>query len=62
MVAAREQGVALVPRSELLAELAKDQRVIGLTGTHGKTTATSMMVHVLHAAGRDDFAYWEQRS
>ena len=54
MVAAREQGVALVPRSELLAELAKEQRVIGLTGTHGKTTATSMMVHVLHAAGRDD--------
>ncbi len=28
-------------------------RVIGLTGTHGKTTATSMMVHVLAAAGRD---------
>jgi UDP-N-acetylmuramate--alanine ligase len=28
-------------------------RVIGLTGTHGKTTATSMMVHVARAAGED---------
>ena len=29
------------------------QQVVGLAGTHGKTTATSMMVHVLAAAGRD---------
>jgi hypothetical protein len=34
--------------------LAKVRPVIGLTGTHGKTTATSMMVHVLRAAGRDE--------
>ncbi len=54
LVAARLQGARLIARSELLAELARQQRVIGLTGTHGKTTATSMMVHVLHAAGRDD--------
>ncbi len=30
------------------------KRVIGFTGTHGKTTATSMMAQVSLAAGRDD--------
>jgi UDP-N-acetylmuramate--alanine ligase len=44
----------LISRGELLGELATSLRVIGLTGTHGKTTATSMMVHVARAAGRDD--------
>jgi UDP-N-acetylmuramate--alanine ligase len=54
LVAARARGATLVNRAELLAWLAHLQPVIGLTGTHGKTTATSMMVQVLHAAGRDD--------
>lgn len=54
IVAARDAGVALVPRAKALAELSSMKRVIGLTGTHGKTTATSMMVQVALAAGRDD--------
>ena len=54
LIAARERGATLVTRAELFAELAEATSVIGLTGTHGKTTATSMMVHVLAAAGRDD--------
>lgn len=54
LVAARARGATMVTRAELLGELATRTRVIGLTGTHGKTTATSMMVHVLIAAGRDD--------
>jgi UDP-N-acetylmuramate--alanine ligase len=53
LASARARGARLVARGELLAELATSHRVIGLTGTHGKTTATSMMVHVAHAAGRD---------
>ena len=51
--AARERGATMVTRARVLAELAAMQPVVGLTGTHGKTTATSMMVHVLHAAGID---------
>jgi UDP-N-acetylmuramate--alanine ligase len=54
LVSARERGATLLNRAQVLSTLAKLQPVIGLTGTHGKTTATSMMVHVLHAAGRDD--------
>jgi UDP-N-acetylmuramate--alanine ligase len=54
LAAARKRGATLMARAEVLAELGHLQSVIGLTGTHGKTTATSMMVHVLRAAGRDD--------
>jgi UDP-N-acetylmuramate: L-alanyl-gamma-D-glutamyl-meso-diaminopimelate ligase len=31
----------------------KDRRVLMVAGTHGKTTSTAMMAHVLEAAGRD---------
>jgi UDP-N-acetylmuramate: L-alanyl-gamma-D-glutamyl-meso-diaminopimelate ligase len=31
----------------------KDRRVLMVTGTHGKTTSTAIMAHVLEAAGRD---------
>ena len=31
----------------------RDRRVLMVTGTHGKTTSTAMMAHVLTAAGRD---------
>lgn len=53
LVAARSGGAVLLSRAQILAELALARPVIGLTGTHGKTTATSMMVHVLAADGRD---------
>lgn len=54
LVAARRRGALLLRRGEALAALAGAQRVIGLTGTHGKTTATSMLVHVMLCEGRDD--------
>ena len=54
LVAGRAHGVMLVPRAQALASLVQDQATIGLAGTHGKTTATSMMALVLAAAGRDD--------
>jgi UDP-N-acetylmuramate--alanine ligase len=53
LASARASGAVLLSRADVLAELARVRRVIGLTGTHGKTTATSMMVHVLAADGRD---------
>ena len=31
----------------------RDKRVLMVAGTHGKTTSTAMMAHVLEAAGRD---------
>ncbi len=54
LVAAREAGAEMMTRARAFEELSSMKRVIGLTGTHGKTTATSMMVQVSLAAGRDD--------
>ncbi len=54
LVEGRRSGAELLTRAQVLRELATIKRVIGFTGTHGKTTATSMMVQVSLAAGRDD--------
>ncbi|MGB8197492.1 MAG: UDP-N-acetylmuramate--L-alanine ligase [Acidimicrobiales bacterium] len=53
LVAGRARGATMLARAEVLAALATVRPVVGLTGTHGKTTATSMMVHVMAADGRD---------
>jgi UDP-N-acetylmuramate--alanine ligase len=53
LVAARDNGAVALSRAQVLAELAQVRPVVGLTGTHGKTTATSMMIQVLAADGRD---------
>jgi len=53
-VAAKHNGNIMLSRIDLLRELGAMTQVVGLTGTHGKTTATSMMACVLKAAGRDD--------
>ena len=56
LVAAREQRPKRVMhRSELLAELVANSkpRCIAVAGTHGKTTTTAMIAHVLDALGKD---------
>ncbi len=54
LVAARAAGAEMMTRARAFDELSSMKRVIGFTGTHGKTTATSMMAQVSLAAGRDD--------
>ena len=51
LVAGAVSGVEELRRRELLAQLATIQPVLAVTGTHGKTTATSMLAHVLASAG-----------
>lgn len=53
MQAARERRIPLVRRAEMLAELMRLQFSIGVGGTHGKTTTTSMVAALLDAAGLD---------
>ncbi|MFC1675192.1 UDP-N-acetylmuramate--L-alanine ligase [Candidatus Omnitrophota bacterium] len=51
LCAARELGVTLLKRAEALAELMREKTVITVTGSHGKTTTTSLLSHVLLEAG-----------
>src|SRR5262249_60277770 len=51
--AARQRGVPVIPRAEMLAELMRVKHGIAIAGTHGKTTTTSMVGAVLAEAGFD---------
>jgi UDP-N-acetylmuramate--alanine ligase len=53
MVAAREAGIPLVRRAEMLAELMRTLTSVAVAGAHGKTTTTSMVAAVLDAGGLD---------
>src|SRR3954468_15593238 len=53
MVAARERRLPLVRRAEMLAELMRLQFSVGVAGTHGKTTTTSIVASLLDAGGLD---------
>lgn len=48
---ARVLGIPVVPRKQALAELVGVGRVVGVSGTHGKTTTTVMTTEALTAAG-----------
>ncbi|HSS04787.1 MAG TPA: Mur ligase domain-containing protein [Solirubrobacterales bacterium] len=50
---AREKGLSVRHRGELLAELCAEKRLIAIAGTHGKTTTTAMLVWALRAIGAD---------
>ena len=51
--AARQRGVPVIGRAEMLAELMRLKYGIAIAGTHGKTTTTSMVAAVLGAGGFD---------
>jgi len=51
--AARERGLRELHRAELLGELTRLRPTIAVTGTHGKTTTSSMLVHALRGCGMD---------
>lgn len=53
VAAARDRGLPLFRRSQLLGWLLQGRRVVAVTGTHGKTTTTGMIGAGLAAAGLD---------
>ncbi|HZS58685.1 MAG TPA: UDP-N-acetylmuramate--L-alanine ligase [Gemmatimonadaceae bacterium] len=52
VVAARAAGLPVIRRAEALAEAVAGGTVIGIAGTHGKTTTTVMTTETLTAAGK----------
>ena len=53
LVAARERGVPVITRGECLVELMAGTRTIAVSGSHGKTSTTWMIGHLLTEAGLD---------
>ena len=53
LVEAGDQGIPIRHRSGLLASLCAVTQSIGVAGTHGKTTTTALLTHILTVAGRD---------
>ncbi len=53
VAAARSRGIPVIKRAEMLGELMRLKQSIGVSGTHGKTTTTSMIGRVLQLAGYD---------
>ena len=51
--AARQRLLPVVRRAEMLGELMRLKWSIAVGGTHGKTTTTSLVAHVLDVAGMD---------
>jgi len=53
ILAARENNIPVVKRSEMLAELTALKATIAVAGTHGKTTTTSLVGALLESAKLD---------
>ena len=53
LTAARENGIRVLTRAELLCAITDEYVVASVAGTHGKTTTTSMLTLALQEAGRD---------
>jgi len=53
LVAARQAGIPVIPRADMLAELMRMKYGVAVGGSHGKTTTTSMIATVLQRGGLD---------
>jgi UDP-N-acetylmuramate--alanine ligase len=53
IIEAKEKGIVLLRRAEALAELMRRKTVITVSGSHGKTTTTSLASYLLLEAGLD---------
>jgi UDP-N-acetylmuramate--alanine ligase len=51
--AAEKYQCKLLHRSDLLLELMREHKVLAIAGTHGKTTTTALLTHVLKCASFD---------
>lgn len=53
----QDKNFSLKKRSEVLGIISKGMFTIAVAGTHGKTTTSSMITHVLRASGNDCSAF-----
>ncbi len=51
------ENLPVLKRARVLGEISKKGKCIAISGSHGKTTITCMLSHVLRSAGRHCFAF-----
>lgn len=53
----KDRGYTILKRSEVLGLITKDYRTVAVAGTHGKTTTSSMIAHMLKVAEKNMVAF-----
>lgn len=53
LVTSRARGLTVLHRGDVLGSLCMDDRVIGVAGTHGKTTTSALLLLMLRGGGLD---------
>lgn len=53
----QKENYTLKKRAEVLGEITKQFKTIAVAGTHGKTTTSSLVAHILKTAGFDCYAF-----
>ena len=46
----RENGFKILKRAEVLGIVTRSERALCIAGTHGKTTTSTMLAHILHSS------------
>ena len=57
LVYVQENGYRVIKRSRTLGELTRGQRCMGVAGTHGKTTTSTLLSHIFTATGEGCSAF-----
>jgi UDP-N-acetylmuramate--alanine ligase len=52
-----ENNFTILKRSQVLGEITKQFKTIAIAGTHGKTTTTTLVTHLLKSAGLNCFSF-----
>ena len=57
LVYVQEKGYRVIKRSRMLGEIAQGQRCLGVAGTHGKTTTSTLLAHIFQHSGEGCSAF-----
>ncbi|MDD2424576.1 MAG: UDP-N-acetylmuramate--L-alanine ligase [Bacteroidales bacterium] len=53
----REKGFKIIKRSQALGTIALDKKTLAVAGTHGKTTTSTLLAHILKESGKGCTAF-----